>query len=230
MIYSPVLPVHVAGGMAGIVAGAAALVFRKGGARHAFAGRIFVVAMMVMAVGAVYLAIIKNQPNNVGGGFLTFYLLGTAWLTAKRADGRTHRYDWALMLIPISIAILSWMAGVEKVRAGVPPKDGVPAGMHFFMGSVLFLAAIGDARMLLGGGVAGAKRIVRHLWRMCFGLFIATGSFFFGQQQVFPKALRGSALLAILGVLPLPILIFWLLRFRFADAYKNWRRVGASAN
>src|SRR5258708_7416248 len=55
----------------------------------------------------------------------------------------------------------------------------VPVAMTFFMGSVMLLAAAGDIRMLVRGGVLGAKRIARHLWRMCFGLFIAAGSFFF---------------------------------------------------
>ncbi len=229
-MYSPLLPVHIAGGISGIVSGTAALALRKGGPRHALAGKVFVAAMLTMAAAAVYLASIKHQPNNVGGGLLTFYLIGTAWLTAKRANGETRGYDWALTLLPLSIAILTWMTGWEKLRAGVPPKDGVPAGMHFFMGTVMFLAAVGDVRMLLGGGVCGTRRIVRHLWRMCFGLFIATGSFFLGQQQVFPKAMQGSALLAILGVLPLPILIFWFFRFRFAAAYKGWRSVSSPAD
>ena len=73
--------------------------------------------------------------------------------------------------------------------------------MHFFLGSVMLLAAAGDIRMLVGGGVFGAKRIVRHLWRMSFGFFIATGSFFLGQQQVFPAWLRGSSVLLYPGPL-----------------------------
>ena len=49
--------------------------------------------------------------------------------------------------------------------------------MTLFLGSVAVLAAAGDVRMLVRGGVFGAQRVARHLWRMCFGLFIATGSF-----------------------------------------------------
>jgi hypothetical protein len=74
--------------------------------------------------------------------------------------------------------------------------------MCFFMAGVPLLAAAGDIRMLASGGIAGRQRITRHLWRMCFGLFIATGSFFLGQQQVFPAFLRGSIFLTILAVLP----------------------------
>jgi hypothetical protein len=75
--------------------------------------------------------------------------------------------------------------------------------------------------MLVRGGVFGAHRIVRHLWRMCFGLFIATGSFFIGQQQVFPAFLRKTNVLFVPAILPLILLIFWLFRVRFTNAYKR---------
>jgi hypothetical protein len=91
--------------------------------------------------------------------------------------------------------------------------------MSFFFGAVLLLAAAGDIRMLAGGGIAGRQRITRHLWRMCFGLFIAAGSFFLGQQQVFPAFLRGSILLTVLALLPFPVMLYWLLRVRFSRAY-----------
>ena len=86
----------------------------------------------------------------------------------------------------------------------------------------MLLAAAGDVRMLVRGGVFGAQRIVRHLWRMCFGLFIATGSFFLGQgSKVFPTFLLKTNILFVPAVLPLILLIFWLFRVRFTNAYKK---------
>jgi hypothetical protein len=93
--------------------------------------------------------------------------------------------------------------------------------MSFFFGAILLLAIAGDIRMLARGGISGRRRITRHLWRMCYGLFIATGSFFLGQQQVFPAFLRGSMFLTVPALLPLPLLIYWFLRVRFSKAYKN---------
>src|SRR5262249_22094399 len=113
------------------------------------------------------------------------------------------------------------ISGFEALHSPTGPKNGVPVGMSFFMGIVCLLAATGDLRMLLRGGVFGTQRIVRHLWRMCFGLFIATGSFFLGQPQVFPAFLRKTSLLLIPGILPLLLLIFWLCRVRFTNAYKG---------
>jgi len=74
--------------------------------------------------------------------------------------------------------------------------------------------------MLARGGISGRQRITRHLWRMCYGLFIATGSFFLGQQQVFPAFLRGSIFLTVLALLPFLLMIYWLFRVRFSKAYR----------
>lgn len=236
MPYSPILLVHILGGTIGLLSGTAAMSFRKGTPRHVLAGRIFVVSMLTMAVGAVYLGIVKHQPNNIGGGILTFYLIGTAWLTARRADGETSKLDWVALLIPLTLGVLSWMNGIQVVRHGASSQDGVPVGMIFFMGSVELLAAAGDIHMLFRGGVFGAKRIARHLWRMCFGLFIASGSFFLGPSnrplrllsnvglgQHLPRALFSTSLYLVLTILPLVLLIFWLVRLRFTETYQRTR-------
>jgi len=234
MAYSPILLVHIAGGTLGLLAGTAAMLLRKGSPRHALAGRIFVVAMLTMGSFAAYLAIVKHQPSNFGGGIFTFYLILTAWLTARRRDGETHRYDWVVLLIPLALGTVTWMNGISIVRSGVDSPDGVPVGMSFFMGTVMLLAAAGDVRMLVGGGVAGAKRIARHLWRMCFGLFIAAGSFFMGPSnrplrlltavglgQHLSPALFSTGVYLILTLLPLILLVYWLVRVRFTNFYKG---------
>ncbi|HEX2661622.1 MAG TPA: hypothetical protein VHM93_02225 [Candidatus Acidoferrum sp.] len=234
MSFSPILFVHICAGTLGLLSGAAAISFRKGSRAHVLAGKVFVVCMLTMAAGAAYLAVVRHQPNNLGGGILTFYLIGTGWLAARRPDGETSRLDWVALLIPLTLGILTWVSGVEKMRAPGPPEDGVPAGMHFFMGSVGLLAATGDVRMLVGGGVFGTKRIARHLWRMCFGLFIAAGSFFMGPSnrplrllssvglgRHLSPAIFSTGLYLFLTVLPLILLIFWLIRVRLGNAYKR---------
>ena len=242
MPYSPILIVHICGGTLGLVSGTAAMSFRKGSPRHVLAGKIFVASMLTMAVVAVYLAIVRHQPSNIGGGILTVYLIGTAWLTARRRDGETSRFDWVVLLIPLALGVLTWMNGINVVRSGASSQDGVPVGMTFFMGSVMLLAAAGDVRMLVRGGVSGAKRIARHLWRMCFGLFIAAGSFFLGPQnrplrllstvgigKYLSPALFSTTLYLILTLLPLILLIFWLVRVRLTNAYNGKSMPGAGS-
>jgi hypothetical protein len=234
MSYSPILVVHICAGTVGLLSGTAAMSFRKGSSRHVLAGKVFVASMLTMGAVATYLAITRHQPNNIGGGILTVYLIGTAWLTARRRDGEPSRFDWVVLLIPLALGILTWMNGLKVVRSGASSQDGVPVGMTFFMGSVMLLAAAGDVRMLVRGGVSGTKRIARHLWRMCFGLFIAAGSFFLGPSnrplrllsnvgigQHLPPALFSMGIYLILTILPLILLIFWLIRVRFANTYNG---------
>jgi hypothetical protein len=223
MPFSLLLAVHISAGVVGILSGGAAMSFRKGSPRHALAGKIFVMAMLTMSSSGVYLAFMKHQMGNVLGGTFAFYLVTTAWLTARRVDGETSIFDWGMLLIPLLVGIGLWISGLQAVHRQARSTDGVPVGMHFFMGSVMLLAAAGDIRMLARGGVFGAKRIVRHLWRMCFGLFIAIGSFFLGQQQVFPAWLRKTNVLFVPALLPLGLLIFWLFRVWFTNTYRTKR-------
>lgn len=232
MPYSLILVAHICAGTVGLLSGAAALWFRKGSHRHVLAGKVFVASILIMAAGAVYLAVVKHQPNNFGGGVFTFYLILTAWLTARRRGKETNPLDWALLLIPLTLGILAWNSGVKALRSHEDLPGGVPVGMHLFMASMMLLAAAGDTRMLLLGGIVGTQRVVRHLWRMCFGLFIAAGSFFLGPSnrplrllstlklsQHLPSALFSTNLYLLLTALPLALLIFWLVRVRFTNAY-----------
>ncbi|MGA2814112.1 MAG: hypothetical protein ABSG16_22150 [Candidatus Acidiferrum sp.] len=217
-----------------MLTGTAAMFFRKGSPRHVRAGKAFVASMLIMAVGAVYLGIVKDQPSNIGGGIITFYLIGTGWLTARRGEREISRMDWVALLIPLTLGILIWTNGIAVLRSGATSQNGVPVGMSLFMGSICLLAAAGDVRMLLRGGVFGVNRIARHLWRMCFGLFIAAGSFFMGPSnrplrllsavgigQHLPSALFSTGLYLFLSILPLLLLIFWLVRVRFTNAFKG---------
>jgi hypothetical protein len=173
------------------------------------AGNVFFVAMLVMGSGAVYL-------GNVFGGALTLYLVTTGWLTGRRREGETTLFDWGALLFGLAVGVPIMTDGLRIVSGSIPPKPGVPVGMILFLGSVALLAVAGDVRMLLRGGVFGRQRIARHLWRMCFGLFIATGSFL-AQRRV--MAFLGGPKIMLLAPLPLILMIFWLMRVRFKNAY-----------
>ena len=211
----PLLILHILGGTTGLLSGTLAIAVRKGSSLHRASGNVFTVAMLMLASSGLYLAILKSQRGNIIGSIITFYLIATAWLAGRRRG--IGRLDWAGLIVGIGGAAAVIALGLQSLHN--PDRDA-PAGMAFFFGVVLLLAATGDIRMLLRGGISGRQRITRHLWRMCFGLFIATGSFFLGQQQVLPAFLRGSVLLTVLAVLPLPLMIYWLFRVRFSKAYK----------
>ncbi|MGC2474831.1 MAG: DUF2306 domain-containing protein [Candidatus Sulfotelmatobacter sp.] len=216
----PFLILHISAGIVGLISGAFAMTFRKGSERHRMAGDIFVVAMLTMGLCGSYLALLKHQTNNVFGGLLTFYLITTAWLSGKQRDEGPGIFDWGALAMALAIGTSLFTLGVRVMNGQAEGQAGVPIGMYFFMGSIPLLAAVGDVRVLARGGISGRPRLVRHLWRMCFGLFIATGSFFLGQQQVFPAALRKQYILAPLAILPLFLLIYWVVRVKFSA---RWR-------
>jgi uncharacterized membrane protein len=217
---SPILALHICAGTVGLLSGAVAASFRKGSPRHAMAGKVFVISMVSLGASAMYLAVRKHEVGNFIGGLLTIYLVTTAWLTARRRDGLTSIFDWAALLIPLGVAISTLTLGFQKLLNPAAFHDGVPVGMNFFMGTVVLFAAAGDVRMIIHG-LSGTQRIARHLWRMCFGLFFASGSIFIARPHLFPAWLSTTHILLFLGVLPLILMIFWLIRVRFTNAFKG---------
>lgn len=212
---------HIAGASVAMIAGAVALIARKGERVHRAAGVIFVISMVIMlAVAAGTSPFLPDpQPGQVYGGIFVIYLVATAWMTVKRPEGQVGRFElWACL----TAAVLA-MAGVLGALLGDPPAwaFAVIGGFAVFC----------DVRVLRRGGVSGPSRIARHLWRMCAALFVATGSFFFGQADEIPAALRGQHLM-IPALAPLALMLFWLIRIRIGRAFKTAPAVplGASAD
>jgi hypothetical protein len=204
-----------------MLSGFVAVFLRKGSRRHGLAGNVFVIAMLSLSSTGVFLAIMKSQPGNILGGTLTFYLVATAWMTARRRDGEPGIFDWGALLVVLGLAAVEVTWGLEAAISPTGLKYDYPPGPYFFLGSVALLATAGDIRMLVRGGIAGTQRIARHLWRMCFALFIAAASIFLARQQVFPALFRRTGVLFFLSFLPLMLMIFWLIRVRFKNAYKE---------
>jgi hypothetical protein len=218
---SLLLPLHIIAGTLGMLSGFVAVFLLKGSRRHGIAGNVFVITMLALSASGVYLAIMKSQPGNILGGTLTFYLVATAWLTARRRDGEPGIFDWGALLVVLAVGATQVTYGIEAAISRTGLKFGYPPWPYFFMGSVALLAATGDVRVLVRRGISGTRRIARHLWRMCFALFIAAMSIFLARQQIFPAFMRKTGALVFLSFLPLILMIFWLIRVRFTNAYKE---------
>ena len=216
---SPLLLFHICSGLVALLSGTAAMWLHKGSRRHIVAGNIFVISMLALSTTGSFMGLVKRHLLNVAMGALAFYLVATAWLTARRKSKETGIFDWGWFLVPVAIGSVLVAYGIAVVNRPMGIKHGYPAAVYLIYGSVALLFAAGDMRMLTGDGLSGARRIVRHLSRMCFALFIAATSIFQGEQQVFPEALRKSGLLFLPSIVPLIVAICWLFRFRFTGAY-----------
>jgi uncharacterized membrane protein len=173
MTYTPMLIIHIAGGMIAVLAGSAALVVRKGSWLHRRTGDVFVIAMLVMAAGGAIIALRKSQPFNVFAGTLTFYLVSTAALVVMRKPKQNGRLELIFTLVAL-------VAGGTALAFALQAHDKGSVMGYSVFALIALLCAAGDIRMLIRGGVAGVQRLVRHLWRMGFALFVAAGSFFLG--------------------------------------------------
>ena len=186
------------------------------------AGQIFVGGMLALGGTGTVMAYARSEPPNIVAGLLTI-LHGDDGLDDRPPQRRPirERSTWVALTAAFGFLAYLWPLAFEALSRPNRTMNGVPAAMSFFVGSVMLLAAAGDVRMLARGGVTGARRIGRHAWRMSFGLFIATGSFFLGKQQLFPVRWRGSVALTVLGVFPLGLLLFWAMRLRFGNRFKR---------
>jgi uncharacterized membrane protein len=222
------LAFHVAMGVIALTAGCVAIAARKGGPWHRRSGTVFVYTMIAMGLSAVGIAVYEGK-EDVAGGALTAYLIFTAWTTVKplRAGGR--RVDIALMLLALVFAIGGYFRAFMVLGMPEGRSDGVPVGMLFFMTTIVLLAALGDARMVWAGGIQGTRRLARHLWRMCFGLFIATGSFVaqLVMMTFMPAWTRSLPVILALGAGPLLVLLYWMWRVRLRQNLRGLMQRGA---
>jgi hypothetical protein len=210
--------------MLGLVSGAAAMTFRKGSPLHRQAGNVFFVSMLTMsAAGACIAAFIVPVAANVMGGLMAFYLTATAWATVWRQPGETGRLEIALALLGLATAIAGITFGIQAANSPNGMLDEFPFQGYFVFGGGALLGTALDVRMIFRGGFSGAPRLTRHLSRMCFALFMATGSFFLGQAKLFPTDVRESGLLRIPALLPLGLMIYWLIRVRVWPSIRKVR-------
>jgi hypothetical protein len=209
------LAVHFAAGLVSIVAGSIALSVAKGGRLHKQCGRLFTWAMVVLGLTAAGIGTYEQGPSQVVAGLLAAYLVFTAMTTVKPLPGIGPRFNVALMVVAFAFALSTLYGGVtEWIDPAVQVVGRPRVGPPLIIGTIILLAAIGDLRAIRAGGLQGSRRLARHLWRMCFGLFIATGSFFLGQMKFIPESVRIIPVLLVLGFAPILFLFYWLWRVR----------------
>jgi len=203
------LVLHIGGGSLAIVAGYGAMAAKKGGRLHRLSGAVFFGSMLVMTGVAAIVApmLPTEQWVNTPAAIFALYLTLTAWLTTKRRPGETGRAEAALVVLPVGVAAVGLYLAASSGGSG-------EFGPVYAFAVIGTLAAVRDVVMLRRGGITGVGRTARHIWRMSAAFFVATGSFFFGQADVLPDAVRQSAIPMVLGLAPLALMAFWLVRVR----------------
>ncbi len=221
---------HIGGGAVALVSGTIAATATKGGRLHRRAGNVFFAAMIVMAIFAIWLAIVMpDQLVNTVIGTFTLYLVATAWLTVQRKEGTSGAAEKAMLAVivilfaPFGLLAFQLAFGFEPFLKSAVPFEGPVLVAVYVFAAVTALAAIADARVVLAGGITGVSRIARHLWRMLAGLMLAAGSAFTnGIARLVPHAWHVPfGLYFVPQLLVFVLLVFWLIRVRVTGWYQR---------
>lgn len=219
---------HIAGGAVGLVSGTAAILTPKGKPLHRLAGKVFFVSMFIAyAIGAGVAPFLdEGQRPNFVAGVMALYLLVTAWMAAKRRDPEVGWPECAGLAVALSVLA---MGLIFMRQASLDPSgtvDGSPPQAFILFTVIGAFAVLGDLHVIMRRKIAGVSRIARHLWRMCLSLFIASGSFFLGQQQALPEFVRGGWLQYGPVLFPLAAILIWMVLVRLPP---RRRRAAAGA-
>lgn len=211
------LAFHMAFGAIAIVSGIIAPFANKRGTLHKQVGQIYLISMLILGISGVIVAIEREIVISFFNGIVVCYLVLSSWLTLKRQRVGLPEY--------ISIAVATFLVlglgyftySATLVEGG--KISGFGSETYGFFALVCLVALIGDIKLVLKNGIQGRYRILRHLWRMLFPLFMATAAFFLGQAKLFPEGLRKIELLAIPVVFIIGLLFYWVLRVRLLKHY-----------
>jgi len=208
------LPVHITAGATALATGFIALYAMKGGSTHRRVGLGFVYAMIVMGLTGAVIATWQRHYGTASGGVLTAYFVVTALATVRVIPGWSRSLDVSLMLVALAIGLTSLGLGIAAAVSPSGRREGLPPFPFFMTATVAILASVGDFRVIRAGGLLGTRRLARHLWRMLWAFWVATGSFFLGQAKVIPKPIRIMPVLGVIAIIPLVAMLYWLWRVR----------------
>lgn len=216
------LPIHIAAGALAILLGFTALFVRKGGTIHRKSGMLFVYAMLVMGITASVLEFLQGAGvDNLAAAILSIYFVGTALTTVRPPTRWTRAINVVALTVAVALVFVSIAGGVKNVSTPGLSPGGVPfrtiGVMSFVLAAALTLAAAGDVRVMISGMPRGGPRLARHLWRMCFALFIAAGSFFSIRERVariLPELFTSGPMRALPILVLFGAMFYWLWRVR----------------
>ncbi|HEU4522417.1 MAG TPA: hypothetical protein VFT12_10460 [Thermoanaerobaculia bacterium] len=223
------LLLHIVAGGVGLITGFVALYAAKGRNLHRKSGIVFVYAMLIMCAGGFLVSAIRGVAPaiNVPASLVTACLVVTGLTTVRPPSKAAQRADIAAMVVAWAVGLTSLGFALDIMSSG--RSGGGAAFAYVLFGVSGVVAGAGDVRVMRSGPRQGASRLARHLWRMCFALFIASLSFFIGQAQVIPEPLRIRPLLALPVLAVLVTMLYWLWRVRFRRNVRGLTITAANA-
>lgn len=220
--------VHVLAAVLGLLTGYVALGVSKGSPLHRKAGMFFVYVMVTMAITGALMAVGRATAPaiNIATALLTFYLVITGMTSVGSPAGWSRRLDVIAMMFGAATGAICVVFAVAAIGQG-----GAASGTAYplvMFGAVALSAANGDRKVIRDGALKGSPRLMRHLWRMCFALFVSSLAFYLGRVQL-PLMLRNPAFRAAGALLPLAAIAYWKWQLRARRPVRDLVRVAVEA-
>jgi uncharacterized membrane protein len=213
--------IHTLAGAVAILSGFFALSVNKKSNTHRNSGKVFVLAIICLGLTGVYVAYSRSIVLSLINGFFLCYFVATAWMTVSKKSGTVGKFEWFALFSALAIAGSLIKFGVDAANSPDGKISGFGPSVFYFFAFIASIAAIGDLKLLLNRGITGTHRIIRHLWRMCFPLFMSTAAFFLGQAKLIPEPIRKIELLALPVAAVLIAMVYWIIRVHFSKRYQK---------
>ena len=206
-----VAQLHLVVGTLAVAGGFAAMLLPKGRTLHKFAGKTFFYTMLALCFSGIYLTFARSLQLTFFLAIFSLYLLLTGWYAMAREGSSVTLFDkigfYAISTIGIGtliLCVLGW-----SLNWHYPPNEPSYPSYLIFVVFSAFLT-YWDYQLLIAKVLVGTKRLIRHLWRMHFALFITTTIFFGGNSNVLPEVLRTELILTAPIVAVLMFMFGWL--------------------
>lgn len=165
------LVLHIAAGFTALVVGVFAFASPKGKKVHRFSGKIYVVAMLVVAFSSFILALLRYNPFLFMVGVFTLYMTITGYRgLARKQKKQSPALDW--VLIVFSTLMAAYMLIKTFSLAGEALEGFMPVVIVFAV--TLFVFIIRDIQIYSGRiQMTANKWLLYHIGRIS-GAYIAT--------------------------------------------------------
>lgn len=210
---------HIIAGTIAISSGIAAPFAKKGGKAHKLLGLAFLTSILILGLSGAFVAWIRDIPLSFLNGLLISYFVVTSFNVIKLKPNSINVIDKCMAVVStlLTVGFIYYALKASQVPSGELGGFGSP--VFFAFGAVALVSAFGDIRFLIKKGLSGKQRLLRHLWRMFFPLFMSTAAFFLGQAKLFPETLQRIEILFAPVVFVIFIMFFWIVVIALGKHY-----------
>lgn len=207
--------VHFGVGCVAVLAGLAALLSRKGQVWHRASGTIFAIAMLVLALSGLWLSLARGILFTVFLSGIAGHAVLTSWAAARRqAMLSIFLARWS-GLVSGGLCLGAVAGGLLAASSPEGMLNDLPPEAFYLLAGVSFGLCVLDLFYARNTSPQRVSWLSRHLWRMGFAFFLATGIFFFGNNHVLPEVLRTPWVLSTPVLAVVIWTVFYALRTRF---------------